>query len=102
MPGSPAARASTTLPPLTQNQQKKANKKKNLLAEVAKLEALPDDEKDLEENRQRQETRKRDSMSKLTDATYSAKLRRKGRRKKEKRDLEKTSQQEKDRRKRRK
>ena len=52
-PGSPAARASNTLPPLTRNQRKRANKKRNLLAEAAKLEALPDEEKELEENRQR-------------------------------------------------
>ena len=54
VPGSPVARARTTLTPLTRNQRKRANKKKNMLAEAAKLEELPEEEKELEENRQRQ------------------------------------------------
>ena len=54
VPGSPVACARTTLTPLTRNQRKRANKKKNMLAEAARLEELPEEEKELEANRQRQ------------------------------------------------
>ena len=53
VPGSPAARACSMLPPLTRNQRKRRNKTKNLLAEAAKLEELTEEEKELEENKQR-------------------------------------------------